>query len=137
MDTDKKDKSLQNLSKAFSFKPTKITDEKLGRKKEAFGTFLKQNVDLYDIAFIDSSENLIISFHFWCFINGRWVFFVKPLRAYREINRLRDNNDVRLFSKMLRRLMKWRILPKEIKNLGEDEMSMAVRHVIRHVKKED
>lgn len=128
-----KDNDFKMFNELFRFELRKFTQENYGRHKERLEIIFKDKINLYDIAFFKNDEKPrpYVSFHFWVFLNGRWVFFPKPLRAYQKIERLRNNDDLKSFASLMHKLIKCKILPKSIKDFKEEEALLAMRTVIR------
>lgn len=129
------DTSLARLNEAHSFEYKKVSkNDLIGNRKNPHLMF-RDNATLFTIRFLGINKEPGISFHFWCFINGRWVLFAKPAWAYREILSLRENREIKYISRIISRSIKFRMLPKGFLDLSEDQMAMGMRQVMREVKK--
>ncbi len=133
IDAKDEDKSFDRFNEVLGFEPNKILNSDFGRHKKRLETIFRSNIDLYNITFYGEEKKAIVGFNFWVFINGRWVFFPKPLWAYRKIDKLRTDEDLKDLATIIRTLMKFRIIPKKIMELQEEETLLGMREIMRRV----
>lgn len=92
--------------------------------------YMKTQIPLYSIEFKNKNDEYGVVFHFWTKINGRWVFFPKPLRVIRTIEEAKN-------SKILKRVLRWFKflgIKKDLKSANND-LEYFISYVVSELKK--
>ena len=92
--------------------------------------YFKPNQALYSIEFKHHKDKYGIVFTGWLKINGRWVFFPKPLRAIRTIEEVKNTKVLKKIFRMFRIFG----LKKELKNADID-LEFFIAHLVTEMKK--